>query len=45
MLALYAYNTVFRNFDLSNGAVLAVMLLLISLVFTFFYVRLLPKES
>ena len=45
VLALYAYNTVFRNFDLSNGAVLAVLLLLISLVFTFFYVRLLPKES
>ena len=45
VLALYAYNTVFRNFDLSNGAVLAVLLLLISVVFTFFYVRLLPKES
>jgi multiple sugar transport system permease protein len=45
VLALYAYNTVFRNFDLSNGAVLAVVLLLISVVFTFFYVRLLPKES
>jgi multiple sugar transport system permease protein len=45
VLALYAYNTVFRNFDLSNGAVLAVILLLISLVFTLFYVRLLPKED
>jgi multiple sugar transport system permease protein len=45
VLSLYAYNTVFRNFDLSNGAVLAVMLLLISLAFTFFYVRLLPKET
>jgi multiple sugar transport system permease protein len=45
VLALYAYNTVFRNFDLSNGAVLAVILLLISVVFTFFYVRLLPKEG
>ena len=45
VLSLYAYNTVFRNFDLSNGAVLAVILLLISLAFTFFYVRLLPKES
>jgi multiple sugar transport system permease protein len=45
VLALYAYNTVFRNFDLSNGAVLAVILLLISLVFTLFYVRLLPKEE
>jgi len=40
VLSLYAYNTVFRNFDLSNGAVLAVVLLLISLAFTFFYVRL-----
>jgi multiple sugar transport system permease protein len=45
VLSLYAYNTVFRNFDLSNGAVLAVVLLLISLAFTFFYVRLLPKET
>ena len=45
VLALYAYNTVFRNFDLSNGAVLAVLLLMISMAFTFFYVRLLPKES
>jgi multiple sugar transport system permease protein len=45
VLALYTYNAVFRNFDLSNGAVLAVLLLLISVVFTFFYVRLLPKES
>ena len=45
VLSLYAYNTVFRNFDLSSGAVLAVLLLLISVVFTLFYVRLLPKES
>src|SRR5262245_58851137 len=45
VLALYTYNTVFRNFDLSNGAVLAVMMLLISIVFTLFYVRMLPKES
>jgi multiple sugar transport system permease protein len=45
VLSLYAYDTVFRNFDLSNGAVLAVILLLISLAFTFFYVRLLPKET
>jgi multiple sugar transport system permease protein len=45
VLALYAYNTVFRNFDLSNGSVLAVILLLISVAFTVFYVRLLPKEA
>jgi multiple sugar transport system permease protein len=45
VLALYTYNTVFRNFDLSNGAVLAVLLLVISLIFTLFYVRLLPKET
>ncbi|WP_163266280.1 carbohydrate ABC transporter permease [Chelativorans alearense] len=44
VLALYTYNTVFRNFDLSNGAVLAVILLLISIVFTLIYVRLLPRE-
>jgi multiple sugar transport system permease protein len=45
VLALYAYNLVFRNFDLANGSVLAVLLLVISIVFTFFYIRLLPKES
>ena len=45
MLALYAYNTVFRNFDLSNGAVLAVLLLAISIAFTLFFVRLLPDEK
>ena len=45
VLALYAYNLVFRNFDLSNGSVIAVLLLLISMVFTFFYIRLLPKEA
>jgi multiple sugar transport system permease protein len=45
VLALYTYNTVFRNFDLSNGAVLAVMMLLISIAFTILYVRMLPKES
>ena len=45
VFSLYTYNTVFRNFDLSNGAVLAVLLLAISLAFTFFYVRLLPKET
>jgi multiple sugar transport system permease protein len=45
VLALYAYNIVFRNFDLSNGSVVAVLLLAISVAFTFFYVRLLPKEN
>ena len=45
VLALYAYNIVFRNFDLSNGSVIAVLLLAISVAFTFFYVRLLPKEN
>lgn len=45
VLSLYAYNLVFRNFDLANGSVIAVVLLGISVVFTFFYIRLLPKES
>ncbi|MCT7378057.1 carbohydrate ABC transporter permease [Chelativorans salis] len=44
VLALYTYNAVFRNFDLSSGAVLAVLLLAISVVFTLIYVRLLPRE-
>jgi multiple sugar transport system permease protein len=45
VLALYAYNTVFRNLDLSNGSVIAVVLLLVSIAFTLLYVRMLPKES
>jgi multiple sugar transport system permease protein len=45
VLALYAYNTVFRNLDLSNGSVIAVVLLLVSFAFTCLYVRMLPKES
>ena len=45
VLSLYAYNVVFRNFDLSSGSVAAVLLLLISVVFTVFYLRLLPKED
>lgn len=45
VLALYAYNTVFRNFDLSNGSVLAVLLLGISVVLTAVYIRLLPREA
>jgi multiple sugar transport system permease protein len=45
VLSLYAYNLVFRNFDLANGSVTAVLLLGISVVFTFFYIRMLPKES
>ena len=45
VLSLYAYNVVFRNFDLSSGSVAAVILLLISVVFTVFYLRLLPKED
>lgn len=44
VLALYTYNTVFWNFDLSAGSVLAVLMLFVSLMFTLFYVQLLPKE-
>lgn len=44
VLALYTYNTVFWNFDLSGGSVLAVLMLCVSLIFTIFYVQLLPKE-
>ncbi|MDZ7802344.1 MAG: sugar ABC transporter permease [Trueperaceae bacterium] len=44
VLALYTYNTVFWNFDLAAGSVLAVLMMTVSLVFTVFYVQLLPKE-
>lgn len=45
VLALRTYNVIFREFSLSGGAVLAVIMLLISLVLTFAYRRLLRSEG
>jgi multiple sugar transport system permease protein len=45
VLSLHTYNTVFVNFDLSSGCVFALMLLLVSLVLTFLYRRLLGEEE
>ena len=45
VISLYTYNVVFRNFDLSSGSVLAVLMLLISIAFTLAYLRLMPKEN
>lgn len=43
VLSLFAYNTVFQSFELGRGAVLSVLLLLISLALTAAMVLLLPR--
>jgi multiple sugar transport system permease protein len=45
VLALHTYNTIFREYSLAGGAVLAVIMLLISLVLTVGYQRLLRSEG
>jgi multiple sugar transport system permease protein len=45
VLALHTYNVIFRQFSLSGGAVLAVIMFLISLVLTVGYQRLLRSEG
>ena len=45
VLALRTYNVIFQNFSLSGGAVLAVIMLLISLALTLAYRRLLHSEG
>lgn len=41
VLSLFTFNTVFYNFDLSGGSVLAIILVLMAFVLTFLYIRLL----
>jgi multiple sugar transport system permease protein len=45
VLALHTYNTVFVNFNLAGGCVLAVFLLIAGLILTAFYRRLLREEE
>ncbi|MEL6913565.1 MAG: sugar ABC transporter permease [Pseudomonadota bacterium] len=45
VLSLFTFNTVFYNFDLSGGSVLAVILVLIALVLTVLYIRLLVDRA
>jgi multiple sugar transport system permease protein len=45
VLSLFIYNTIFRNQDLASGSVLAVFLLLISLLLTMAYRRLLSPQE
>jgi multiple sugar transport system permease protein len=45
VLALRTYNVIFREYSLAGGAVLAVIMLLISLVLTLGYLRLLRSEG
>jgi multiple sugar transport system permease protein len=45
VLALHTYNVIFRDYSLAGGAVLAVIMLLISLVITLGYRRLLRSEG
>jgi multiple sugar transport system permease protein len=45
ILALRTYNVIFRSFSLGQGAVLAVVMLALSLLFTLIYVRALRTEE
>lgn len=45
VLALHTYNSVFVNFNLASGCVFALMLLVVSLVLTTLYRRLLREEA
>jgi multiple sugar transport system permease protein len=45
VIALRAYNVIFREYSLSGGAVLAVIMLLISMALTLIYRRLLRSEG
>jgi multiple sugar transport system permease protein len=45
VLALRTYNTIFEDFNLAGGAVLAVIMLAISLVITLMYRRMLQREG
>ena len=45
VLALHTYNVIFRAFSLGQGAVLAVVMLVLSLLFTLVYVRALRTEE
>ncbi|MEL7299196.1 MAG: sugar ABC transporter permease [Pseudomonadota bacterium] len=45
VLSLFTFNTVFFNFDLSGGSVLAVILVLIALLLTVLYIRLLVDRE
>ncbi len=44
VLSLFAYNTVFQSFELGRGAVLSILLLIISLTLTAAMVVFLPRE-
>jgi multiple sugar transport system permease protein len=45
VLSLFVFTVVFRNFDLSGGAVLSLLMVAISLVLALVYARFLPKEA
>lgn len=45
VLSLYTFNTVFRNYDLAAGAVLSLLMLVISMSLALFYAKFLPKEA
>ena len=45
VISLYVFNIVFRNYDLSGGSVLSVLMLIISLGLAVVYASFLPKEE
>ncbi|WDR06942.1 sugar ABC transporter permease [Devosia rhodophyticola] len=45
VISLYTFNIVFRNYDLSGGSVISVLMLFMSLTLAFIYAMFLPRES
>lgn len=45
VLSLFVFNTVFYSFDLSGGAVLALILVVIAMVLTAIYIRVLTRDK
>lgn len=45
VLALHTYNVIFQNYSLAGGAVLAVIMLTVSLIITLMYRRMLQREG
>lgn len=45
VISLYAFNIVFRNYDLATGSAISIIMLLISLVLSLIYAWFLPREE
>ncbi len=45
VISLYAFNIVFRNYDLAQGSVISIIMLLFSLILSIIYAWFLPREA